>query len=83
MKLIFCSQVSTKVFYKLIVSLWVCVAMHAQSTQNNKFTISLQYLKENMKEEVDFLPADKRQRFFQIGTVILGVYGPACPNYLK
>ena len=56
--------------------------MHAQSTQN-KFTISLQYLKENMKEEVDFLPADKRQRFFQIGTVILGVYGPACPNYLK
>ena len=26
---------------KLIVSHWVCVAMHTQSTQNNKFTISL------------------------------------------
>ena len=31
----------------------------AQSTKNNQFTISLQYLKENMKDEVDFLPADK------------------------
>ena len=27
--------------------------------QNNQFTISLQYLKENMKDEVDFLPASK------------------------
>ena len=30
-----------------------------QSTKYNQFTISLQYLKENMKDEVDFLPADK------------------------
>ena len=28
-----------KVFYKLIVSHWLCVARHAQSTQNNKFMI--------------------------------------------
>ena len=27
--------------------------------QNNQFTISLQYLKENMKDEADFLPASK------------------------
>ena len=59
MKLIFCLQINTKVFYKMIVSLWVCVARHAQSTKNKQFTISLQYLKENMKDEVDFLPADK------------------------
>ena len=39
-KLIFWLQTNTKVFYKLILSLWVCVAKHAQSTQN-KFTISL------------------------------------------
>ena len=32
MKLIFCLQINTEVFYKLIVSLWVCVARHAQST---------------------------------------------------
>ena len=63
MKLIFCLQINTKIFYKLIVSLWMCIVKHAQSTQNNKFTISLQYLKENVKDEVDFLPADKHQRF--------------------
>ena len=27
-------------FLKLIVSLWDCLARHAQSTQNNKLTIS-------------------------------------------
>ena len=51
MKLIFCLQINTKVFYKLVVSLWVCVARHAQSTQNNKFVISLQCLKEKVKDE--------------------------------
>ena len=40
-KLIFCLQINTKVFYKLIISLWVYVARHAQNVQNNKFTISL------------------------------------------
>ena len=54
----------------LIVSLWVCLARHAETTQNNKFTISLQYHKENVKDEVDFLPADKPQRFLQSDTVI-------------
>ena len=43
-----------KMFYKWIVSLWVYLARHAQSTQNNKFSISLQYLKENVKDKVDF-----------------------------
>ena len=49
MKLIFCLQINTKVFYKSIVSLWVCIAWHVQSIQINNFTISLQYLEENMK----------------------------------
>ena len=45
---------------------WVFVARHAQSTQNNKFAISLQYLKENWKNEVDFLLADKHQNLFEL-----------------
>ena len=32
-----------------------------------------------MKDEVDFLSADKHQKFLQIGTTILGVCGQACP----
>ena len=59
MKLIFCLQINTKVSYKAIVSLWMYVARQAQSTKNNQFTISLQYLKENMKDGVVLLPADK------------------------
>ena len=35
------------------VTVWVYVARQAQSTKNNHFTISLQYLKENMKYEVN------------------------------
>ena len=38
---------------------------------------------ENMKDEVDFLPADKCWNFFQIDTIILDVCGQACPNYQK
>ena len=70
MNLVFCPQINTNVFYNLIVSLWVCVARHTQSTQNSKFAISSQYLRENVKNEVDFLPADKHQRFLQIDAVV-------------
>ena len=61
----------------------MCAAKHAQSTQSNKFTISSQHLKENVKDEVDFLPAAKHQGFLQIDTIILGVCGQICPNYPK
>ena len=80
MKLIFCLQINTKIFYKLIVLLWDCVARHAQSTQNNKFTTSLWYLKENVKDEVDLLPTDERQSFIQIAIIILGMCGQEYPN---
>ena len=33
------------------------------NTVNGEPTLSLQYLKENEKDEVDFLPTDERQRF--------------------
>ena len=36
-----------------------------------------------MKDEVDFLPAEKHQRFLRIYAIILGVCDQACPNYLK
>ena len=45
--------------------------------------MSLQYLKEHVKDEVDFLPADKHQRVLQIHTIILGACDQVCPNYPK
>ena len=83
MKLVFCLQINIKVFYRMIVSLWMYIARYTQSTHNNKFTISLEYVKQNVKDEVELLPAGKRRRFLQTNTIILGVCGQACPYYPK
>ena len=68
-------QLNTKVFYKLIVSLSVDV--HSQACPKYPKQVynifSIKKLKENVKGEVDFLPADKCQMFPQIDTIILGV----------
>ena len=48
-----------------------CVVRHAQITQNNKFTISLQYLQKKMSDKVDCLHADKHKSLLQIDTMIL------------
>ena len=47
----------------------MCIARHAQSTQNNKVTILLQYLKELQSDKVVFLQADKYECFLQIDFV--------------
>ena len=47
------------------------MARHAQITQNNKFAISLQYLKKELSDEVDFLHADKHESLLQIDSMIL------------
>ena len=83
MKFIFGMQINIEVLCKLILLFWVHVARHAQSTQNNMFAIRLQYLKENVEGDVDFLPAYNHQRFLQIDTIILGVCCQAHPDYPK
>ena len=54
-----------------MASIWVCIARHAQSIQNNKFPISLQYLKKKVSDEIDFLHVDKYENLLQIDTFIL------------
>ena len=49
----------------------MCVARHAQITQNKKFAISLQYLKKEVNDEVDFWYAGKYENLLQIDTMIL------------
>ena len=46
------------------------VARHAQITQNNNFAISLQHVKKEVSDEVDFLHADKHESLLQIDTKI-------------
>ena len=73
MKLVFCLQINIEVFYKFIHSFWVYIARHAQSTQNYKFAISLQYLKEKVKMKLIFILQINIKVFFQIDDIILGV----------
>ena len=77
MKLIFYLQINAKVFYKSTVSLWVCIARHAQSTQNKKFAMSLQYFKENVKNEsflqVEFNTLDMKVSYKVILLLLMGM----------
>ena len=57
--------------------------MLSQITQTNKFAISLQYLKKEVTDEVDFLHADKHGNFLQIDTMIFEVGGQAFPKFSK
>ena len=82
MKCLFGMHINIKVFYKLILLFWVCVARHAQSTQNKTFVYP-QYLQKNVEDEVDFLPADKHESFLQVDSVFLGVHSQGCSKCPK
>ena len=47
------------------------IVKHSQSSQSSKFVMSLQYLNKYVKDEVDFLHADKHQSFLQGDTIII------------
>ena len=65
------------------IILGVCVARHAQVTQNNKFSISLQYLKKKVSDEVNFLLVEKHESFLQIDTMNFSGDDQAFPKFLK
>ena len=55
-----------KVSYKVMLSLLMCMIKHSQSTQSNKFAISLQYLKKKVWDRFYSLHADKHQSFLKL-----------------
>ena len=56
---------------------------HAQITKNNKFAISLQYLKKELRDKVDFLHVDKHESFLQIDTMFFNGDGQGYPKFPK
>ena len=77
MKLIFCMEINIKVSRKFISSLWASkfptrlilsllmgMIKHSQITQSNKFAISLQYSKSEVRNGGHSLHADKRQSVY-------------------
>ena len=57
--------------YKVILKLLLGMIKHCQSTQSNKFAISLQYLKKEVRKGVHFLHADEHQSFYKLGLLFL------------
>ena len=47
-------------------SLLIGMIKHSQITQSNKFAISLQYLKKEVRYEIHFLHAEIRQSFYKL-----------------
>ena len=66
-------------FYKLVVSFFLVITR----PQNSKFVISLQYLKKEGRDDVDFLDVDKHQTILQVDLINLSGHGQACSNYPK
>ena len=51
---------------RLILSLLMGMVKHSQITQSNKFGISKQYLKKEVRNGGNFWHADKRQSFYKL-----------------
>ena len=56
--------------YKVLLSFLLGMIKYSQSTQSNKFAISLQYLKKEVRKGVHFLHADE-QSFYKLGLLFL------------
>ena len=61
-----CNTLDIKVSYEMMLSLLVIMIKYSQISQGNKFAISLQCLKKEVRDGVYFLQADKRQSFYKL-----------------
>ena len=68
--------------HQSLLSCWVCVTRHAQSTQNKKFAYLCNISRKEW-DEVDFLPEYKHESFLQTGSITLGVHSQTCLKYPK
>ena len=79
MKCIFGMKINIKVFYKLILSFWVCATRHTQSTQN-KFAYLSNISRKAWEMKLIFC-LQINTSFLQVDSITLGVLSQACPKY--
>ena len=65
MKLIFLHADEHEGFLQINTMVLIEMVKHFQTSQNKKFLISWQYLKQEVRNEVDFLHPEKYQSWFQ------------------
>ena len=69
MKLVFLNadkHESFESFLQIDTMILIGMIKHSQSSQNSKFAMSLQYIKKEVRNMVDFLLADKHQSSVQV-----------------
>ena len=74
-------KINIKVFYKLILSFWVCGTRHTQSTQN-KFAYLSNISRKAWEMKLIFC-LQINTSFLQVDSITLGVFSQACPKYPK
>ena len=79
MKCIFGMQINIEVFYNLILSFWVCVTKHSQSTQN-KFAYLCNISSKAWEMKLIFCQQINTS-FLQVHSITLGELSQACPKY--
>ena len=82
MNFIFGIQINIEVFCKLILSFWLCITRHAQSSQN-KFGYLSSISRKAWGMKLIFLPTDKHKNVLQIDSTTLVVHSRACSKCLK
>ena len=75
-------QINVEVFYKLILSFWLCIIRYYQSTQN-EFAYLCGISGKAWVMKLILLAADKRKSLPQIENKIFGVHSHTCPKYPK
>ena len=66
MTLIFSMQKSMEACCKFILTFLIGMVKHSQSSQNSKFSMSLQHLRKEVRNEFEFLDEGKHQSLLQL-----------------
>ena len=70
----FCKTIIMKACFKLTYTMILMeMVKYSQSSQIASFAMPLQYLRKDVRDEVDFLHADKHQSFLQVDFNTLGI----------
>ena len=73
MKVIYYMHVKMKITHKLIRWFFMGMVKHPQSSQKSKFAMPFQYLEKEVRDEADFVHADKHQNFLQVDLKTLSI----------
>ena len=83
MKLIFFHADEDESLLQIDTMILMEMVKHSQSSKNSKFAMAFQYLKKEVRDQVDFLHADKHQSFLQGDIIIINGHDQAFSKYSK